>query len=549
MEDVVAQTLNSLFGPQTVLGPAAIGSKVTNPEVLRQLFESDNRAFKQVESLRPPFIVGRRGSGKTTLLRSGSTSASYFAVELNTKKLLDMAARSISQMREQGVLILEDQAADVWDYIFANALIRQIVASRFEDLDQEERSILQQYTAHELFPTREPEDFALLALTKLLQQAQSPEQALAGAPFETIVFEAEVNGVAFLLALEAIKTVILKLELEAWVLIDSVEAFMMAEGIQASDHLLALPLAGLFQSISQLDEDPNPAFRARLCFPAEVYHTFVDFSLNPMRDFSRQVMLHWSAGELVHIAAQRLRTYLRLVGAEDRVLLAQGTSSASRRRADSAQLHAVLPEWIKNGIGKKERILPYLIRHTQLSPRHLLALINRILAPTAASDPLLSRPASNDEVVSGVKQAESQMVDEILGAYRRSHPLAREILGLILPNLPTTFTEADLELAHKEQGKGIISNYDDFRRMAIELGCIGEVIKTTEELHEVRFEYHLPHKLNIPVGPNVLLAVHPIFGQVIGSRGTKGQALEGQIPVYPQAWEIGDDSADYRDSY
>lgn len=499
------------------------------------MFVESNRAYDELISLRPPLIVGRRGSGKTSLLRALANNDATFSVELNTGELLAAASHAIRALREMDLLVLEDQAAEVWHFIYINSLIRRTLLVHSSNIPNDDRAIMMDYTAHEILPERDPEDFAKVALRKLIAvKGESPGGIKS---LTDHIEETEVNEVPFLLAREALFSSVASLELDTWVLIDSVEAFMNLGNQRGTGHTaLALPLAGLFQSISRIDENPRSPFKVRLSFPAEVYHTYVDFSLNPIRDFSRQVRLHWSPGELLEIAARRLRIYYQIHGQVDRIVSATGSSRQARRAADREMLLTVLPTMVTNGNDGQEHIFPYLIRHTQLTPRHLISILNRILALTIGQHESLDRPASNAHVVQGVQDAESQMVTEIISAYKPTHPSARQALECVLPQLPTEFSEQELSDVHRMHGRGIIREFDDFRRMAIEVGCVGEVIKSTQALHEARFEYHLPHRLNVPEGAGVRMAIHPIFSKVIGSVGSKGLAVEGQLPVYPQGW-------------
>src|SRR5688500_16792986 len=153
------------------------------------------------------------------------------------------------------------------------------------------------------------------------------------------------------------------------ILMDSLDDF------QLDIDSVARSLQGLLKVVGAMNK-PRDVVDIRFCLPSEVYHRFMKLSSNPNKDFRRALKLQWTAGELLLLGAQRLKFYIdlhypnSLMG----ISLLDLTS-----RADALKLfQAVLPERITNQKGFQEDTISYILRHTQLLPRHFLILVNSI---------------------------------------------------------------------------------------------------------------------------------------------------------------------------
>jgi hypothetical protein len=168
----------------------------------------------------------------------------------------------------------------------------------------------------------------------------------------------------------------------------------------------------------------------------------------------------------------------------------------------------------------------YLLRHTQLLPRHLLMYLNRICDRAKLQDKVNAPVVTATDLVSGVRQTEVKLVHELFGAYKPIHPCAREVCEACLPELPQSFSQGALHQIYNRHGKAKMHGADlaEFRKMLVEIGAIGKCVAQTERYLEAEFEYTLPNQL--PIGSREELCLHPMFMRVFN-----GIREEGPGPV------------------
>ncbi len=106
------------------------------------------------------------------------------------------------------------------------------------------------------------------------------------------------------------------------------------------------------------------------------------------------------------------------------------------KRGDALALfNRVLPEKITNQAGFQEETMSYILRHTQLLPRHFLMLLNSIfkgLNSASGSNPF---PVSEQKIINGIRKVEEFIVSEIFVAFKLIHPTAEATCKRCLPEL------------------------------------------------------------------------------------------------------------------
>jgi hypothetical protein len=322
--------------------------------------------------------------------------------------------------------------------------------------------------------------------------------------------------------------------IRAIILLDSLEQYPVE--IPSVAHALS----GLLKCAGQFNE-VNERFSIRLCLPAELYHTFFDHvSSNPHKDLTppSALILHWVAGELLSISAHRLALFLEMYFPE-KAQSYRPPSSISRQEAREFLL-AFLPSTVVNSLGQREDTIAYILRHTQLQPRHLLLYLNAIfeLERTHGSHyPHISQ----ETVIKAIHNNEHLLAEEVFSGYRKHHPNARVTCETCIPELPLIFSESQLHQVFNRKGKKASGERDfiDFRRILIETGVVGRVIESTDRYVVGRFEYTEPHKLI--VGSKDELCLHPVFARTYNCRIS---AKEYAKPIYPYGSDP--DGEDYR---
>jgi len=492
-------------------------------KALLMLFEKHNWIYKNLHS-RPSIIIGRRGSGKTHYLRSVFFDNQYdYYVEIRTPSVLGQVARAIQKMSAE--VVFSESVSELWDMILWIAVLLEL--RRKPIIQSEEANIINGYLDN--FNIRATDDSVEDVLRdvagmfdEIVNNHETGQSKLLWGPDRVKLEDAKAA------VLHSLKTSRKKFA----ILMDSLDDF------QLEIDSVSRSLQGLLKIVGAMNK-PRDLVDIRFCLPSELYQQFIKLSSNPNKDFRRTLKLQWTASELILIGAQRLMFFLVL---HDPDMLKRLAPLDLTKRSDALTLFGtVLPEKIKNMSGHQEETISYILRHTQLLPRHFVILLNSIFKSINGNSRGKHLPISADRIVSGIRQMEEAMVGEIFVAFKLIYPTADETCRRCLPELGHKFTMSDLHRVFTRHGKAVFGsdNLFEFQRMLLEIGAIGRVMPGKEKDIYIKgnFEYTVSHQLSLSQDDE--LCVHPLFSGIY-QNGSKQER-----PVYPYGSTLEDD--DYRD--
>lgn len=488
------------------------------------LFEKHNSIYKKLRQ-RPSIIMGRRGAGKTHYLRSVFFDKNYnFYVEIRTANVLSHMTQVVQRMTEDA--LFAESVAELWEIILWVSVFGEMRKSRL--IEWKERIMLDEYL--ESIGVEEDEHVEKMLLNLANRLNAQVEQVSSMLLLESL---RGTNGVTFEDAKRIVVTALERSDKKFVLLMDSLEDFHL------DFDSVARSLQGLLKLVGSMNK-PRDRVDIRFCLPSEVYPRLVKISSNANKDFKRALQLKWSGTELILIGAHRLTMYLSIFyeGFIRDIFPLDVT-----KRADALKLfHAVLPEKITNGVGHQEETISYILRHTQLLPRHFLMLLNSIFKTSGSTQNLRPFPVTQERIVNGIRQTEGVIASEIFNAYKLIYPTAEETCKRCLPELGHNFKMGDLHRVFTRHGKAVFGsdNLYEFQRMLLEIGAIGRVMpdnKKSDVYIKGNFEYTVEHELILSQEDE--LCIHPLFSGIFG--GTKNEK-----PVYPYGSVLDDE--DYRDS-
>jgi hypothetical protein len=491
-------------------------------KALLMLFEKHNWIYKNLHS-RPSIIIGRRGSGKTHYLRSVFFDHQYdYYVEIRTPRVLGQVATAIQKMTSE--ILFSEMVSELWDTILWIAVFLEI--RKYEVLNADDLNVVNGYL--EKMHVREVDavDDVLRNVANMLEEIVSKNETTTS---EFLWGMARINlEDAKAAVLRSLKTAGKKFA----ILMDSLDDF------QLDITSVERALQGLLKIVGSMNK-PRDIVDIRFCLPSELYQQFIKISSNPNKDFRRALKLQWTASELVLLGAQRLMFYLAI---HHPAVLRRMPRLDLTKRSDALTLFGtVLPEKIKNQAGYQEETISYILRHTQLLPRHLVILLNSIFKNPGPYARANEFPISEERIVSGIRQVEDFMVREIFVAFDLIYPTAEETCRRCLPELGHKFTMGDLHRVFTRHGKAVFGSDSlfDFQRMLLEIGAIGRVVPGSDRDVYIKgnFEYTVSHQLAISHDDE--LCVHPLFSGIFNNNNRK------ERPVYPYGSVLEDE--DYRD--
>ncbi len=516
-------TIEDFITDETPFGPIAM-DEISTRDVYEALYDRDNRIHAEILRRRPSFIVGRRGAGKTALMRAPLLDPGNLLVEFKSADLFAHVLHCVERIeRDHGRLFVK-QVGDIWEGVVWSGLCLAVLQST-QAPDE---------TRADLFTLQRFIGGSGNAATMCVDDAGAAYcQALASLESDGSI----TGGVTLPEAKESCQRILRHRNLHAVVLIDSME------DLHTEFDALARPMAGLFGLIGRADRSAVPDCDFRFCYPSELWMKLSDFAANPLKDAENHLTIHWQARELLKIAGNRLAIYLKLHHPGVLTDLF-GRRQYNLKSLDDARavLRAVLPPRVTNPFGVDEDTLAYVMRHTQLVPRHLLRILNGVMRRNreAGGDPTQVTPGA---VIEGVRQVEELLAVEIFSAYSAVHPWAREACRRALPELAVSFGDGDLHRTYNRTGiaKTTGLEYFEFKKMLIEIGALGRVLRSTDRYIEAEFDYTVPSPM-FP-GHDDALCLHPLFSRVFQAHGAPVRGTDtlavypyGSDPAHADAW-------------
>jgi len=178
----------------------------------------------------------------------------------------------------------------------------------------------------------------------------------------------------------------------------------------------------------------------------------------------------------------------------------------------TATLKRILPETVINGIGEEEFTLPYILRHTQLLPRHLVFAMNEIVKSNRRAggsyDAIQPRA-----VVTGIREAERAIVDAILEPFQSMENSTRPMLGAFLARPGHIISFGELQKRHRTiRGAAGDLDFPQFRDLLADIGVIGRPARShmrSGRYLRTDFAYAIPTPLHF--NEQDLVCIHPAF--------------------------------------
>jgi hypothetical protein len=287
------------------------------------------------------------------------------------------------------------------------------------------------------------------------------------------------------------------------VAIDSLEHYAI------TDEATMRAAAALVECASKFNRDyARPGIHVKVFLTAEVYPQLVETVIsNPLKYIRNPLFLHWRPKDLIRLVCWKLYHYM---GDERR--------AAIRNGIDWEDFHAVCARFWKpffgatlvNRYGQTEATFAYVLRHTQLRPRQVILLCNKM---AEACNGETTCTMSADVMLSTVRAQAVQLASEVVNAYSSNYSNLGRIAEALV-GAPVRFKGKQLDkLAPRTASLWPNQDYSPlkFRTMVAELGIVGRVRKVDDrtKLVEADFEYAVNQPLSLQVDDDCV--VHPMF--------------------------------------
>jgi hypothetical protein len=501
-----------------------------------QLFDRSNLIYAQAfNPSRPTYIVGRKGAGKTAFLLSSTLQGGSRTEVLKTATVYHDMAAVLRRYRDVRGPLFVDQAAEIWLTVFEQVAM-------FHACDQ-------------ALPTDSPGDLQVLwdylgppssttNATKIAEQYLSHLQRRIADPsivgLREIIDGPAHRGVSLARAREAMRVLLRHRAKPLVVVMDNLEDLHERLGD------LHEVLTGLFASVGRViaDNYDSRPFGLQICLPSELFDQLHAISTAPEKDFrGGYLTIYWTAKELLKLAGGRLRLYMRAHHPDRVDGLLRAANQIDEPEQSIALLRAALPQTLHNGLGTSEDPLAYLLRHTQLLPRHLIEILNSVFTYRAHDSlPWAVSPAA---VLAGTRTAERLIVQGIFAAHRASFPFASDALKRLSDRLPICFPANELRKVFNRQGIRKLTglDFDEFLSMLFALGVVGVRFDQTARYNKAHFQYTFDSNLTAEEDVDYL-CFHPLYTRHLHERSLPKLRRSNALATYPHGCDPADE--DYR---
>ena len=504
-------------------------------EPAQQLFDRSNLICAQAQRNPPAYIVGRKGSGKTAFLLGSTVGLQLPTCALQTSAVYSDMITAIRRYNETRGPLFVDQAADIWQALFEHVALFHACRTADKDDPPAELQLLWDY----LDVPNGPSDATLAAELFLAKLARRIDGAAGRLGLREVINGLNHGGVSFPAARAALRVVLSRRPKPLVIVMDNLE------DLQLRLHDVAEALAGLFKCVGTVanNQDASP-FRLQICLPSELFDQIAEISANPEKDFrDSYLVIHWTASELLKLAGTRLRLFLETHHPDRLDTLIPQARRIDEPEPDVALLRAALPSQVHNSLGIVEDPVAYLLRHTQLLPRHLIAILNRVFTMPDAR--LEHGPVPASAVVAGTRAAERLLVTGIFAAFKGSFPFASLALRSLADRLDICFPAKQLHVVFNQQGirKRTNLEFDDFLSMLFTIGAVGIRLDETERYYKAHFQYTFDAPLSAAEDLD-WLCFHPMFIRYLHERSLRRLRNAGSLATYPYGSDPADQ--DYR---
>ena len=269
-------------------------------------------------------------------------------------------------------------------------------------------------------------------------------------------------------AKEEINNILDRHKLKCYVLFDSMEDYPV------KNRTFLKVVGGFLRALARFEiQCPNACIVFAL--PEEIRPILFRLSSNKLKDFESRIELRWRARDRLRMVAHRYRLFLRLHDLDWYSHVRHIDFAQARGRQEFFQ--SLFPVPVTNEFGDQEEPVAYILRHTQLLPRHLLIFLNEIARVSHAKAGGWRR-IDPEFIVQGIRNVEEDVVGEILAPYGFLYEDIGNKLKTDLSTLPPIFSYGDLDAVVNRMRRRL--GFDDHFsvwEMLFLIGVIGKIKK------------------------------------------------------------------------
>lgn len=508
-------------------------------DIFGKLYDETNGVHERVWAENPYFVVGRKGAGKTAFLL-GAAFADNADVELiRSEDVYTEVDKLRRRYTEAHGPLVADRLAYAWEVLLLHAAMLAITRSKSLPKSEARRNLWKYMSAFGQ-PLEIKNDDLLAAVSAAMTDVLL--NAAPGQSFRSACWSIEPGGRAFSDAVEWMRAIVGGADPKAiYVVVDNLEDLH----VQLDNFAPVITALFRLTSRNAAGDDREFPFRMRFAFPAEMLSRLNALTANAEKDFRDVQIIRWTAKELIGIVGNRLRTFLDLYFPDaPRELGLPEAHNPTDSAAATATLHALLPDEMENRLGGSEKSVAYLMRHTQLLPRHLILMLNHVMRRTIADPKFNGVPRMTQaQLRAGMAEAELRIVNGILTSYQHEYPDIGKAMAMMKNQIGVVEKASRLHNIFNQAGvtKKTGMDFDEFLDACVGIGALGIVTEHATDAKRYtqgKFSYTFVGDMRL-VENEDYVCVHPLFvSQLFDRHKIEKLAAERQQAIYPYGSDI-----------
>jgi hypothetical protein len=312
--------------------------------------------------------------------------------------------------------------------------------------------------------------------------------------------------------------------------------FDSMESYPVRNHIFMQFVGGLFIAIKRLR---SPTLSVTFCLPEEIEAYLSHHSSNIMKDFGSLYRIKWKPIDLLKVVAHRYRLAIEIFDPEFYAEIEDldfDTRDGVRRL-----FNEILPPTIENRLRETEDTLAYIIRHTQLLPRHAIAAFNFILSKNYLSTNSF-RSVTEESVKDGVSEAERLIAAHILFPYETLYPKFIVACRDILPELHPIVQYNELTRIENRFKLRIEEDVHSVWHTLYNIGALGRVVDrnllpSSRDSRYCLAEFHFNSSGTFGFSRGETYCFHPVFTQSLRitrkEMGDKRAIYPSNVKIFP----------------
>ncbi len=528
------KSLSDVINHSFPLGPPMTEAFIsTSRSVFEQLYDATNHIHHATRTKNPSYIVGRKGSGKTAFLIGAALAENADVVPIQSEDIFTQVEKLRVRYSAVNGALVADQLVHAWEVLLFHAAMWAIACSEQLPGGPARRQVFTYMSAFGDPETLEPD--SLLARVSALM-TQSLLDASDGLSFREACWAIDPGRGSFVEAAAAARLVLDDAGADAiYVVVDNLED--LHRRLDDFEDIITALFRVTSRSLTSSRRRSLP-FKTRFAFPAELLPRLRRMSANAEKDFLDHLIVRWTASELIFVAGNRLRTFLDLhYPHAPRALRLPSRHDHRDRDAAERTLRAILPSGdMANGTGAMEDPVAYIMRHTQLLPRHVIQILNEIVKRPLPDLPPDGVPrVTATDIIEGVRAAQLTIVDGILTTYSYHHPRVAEALAAIKNHAAPVESISDLHRSFNRASVARVGiDFEGFLDACLSIGALGIVTRDVPADRYVvgEFAYTYASELR-PVEDRDKVCVHPLFMHRWVDRRVSARGGDDARLVYP----------------